>query len=293
MKALEMRTLVLALAALVAATTMCLAGPWASLAHAQDDTGNEDQTSQDCPGAQEVATLSGDGDRQSSPFDVSGDSVRASVNTEATSQDPSLSFVSVSLVDAESSDTVGSADFEGGGEDSSILNVGPGRFFLDVVAANADYEVLVEDCTGTPGADDGGAGDGSSSGAGGDGSEADDGDQIAANNCEQILNNAGDINQNQDDDNVSGDDNNVSGDDGNSNNANVTAEQVQECKNQLDDDPTITEDEAREDVVDGVDDETELANTGGPPILTIGGILILCVVGLAVVGLGIVGRRNS
>ena len=34
--------------------------------------------------------------------------------------------------------------------DSSIVNSGPGAFFLDVLAANTDYVVTVEGCSGTP-----------------------------------------------------------------------------------------------------------------------------------------------
>ena len=34
--------------------------------------------------------------------------------------------------------------------DSSIVNAGPGAFFLDVLAANTDYVVTVEGCSGAP-----------------------------------------------------------------------------------------------------------------------------------------------
>jgi hypothetical protein len=39
---------------------------------------------------------------------------------------------------------------ESPGTDSSILNAGPGSFFLDILAANTNYVVTVEDCTGAP-----------------------------------------------------------------------------------------------------------------------------------------------
>jgi len=38
---------------------------------------------------------------------------------------------------------------DGFGTDSSIINEGPGRFFLDLNTANAEYTVTTEDCTGT------------------------------------------------------------------------------------------------------------------------------------------------
>jgi hypothetical protein len=40
---------------------------------------------------------------------------------------------------------------ENPGTDSSIVNAGPGSFFLDILAANVDYTVTVEDCTGSTG----------------------------------------------------------------------------------------------------------------------------------------------
>jgi hypothetical protein len=41
---------------------------------------------------------------------------------------------------------VTSIDRESTGTDSSIVNAGPGRFFLDILAANTDYTITVENC---------------------------------------------------------------------------------------------------------------------------------------------------
>jgi hypothetical protein len=101
-----------------------------------------------------VQRLSADGNRQTAPFDVEGDRVRITARVDPTSQDPADAGITVYLVEADTRDNAGSANFEGGGTDSSILNVGPGSYFLDTNTANAEYEVVVEDCRGSAPADD-------------------------------------------------------------------------------------------------------------------------------------------
>lgn len=56
---------------------------------------------------------------------------------------------------------------EGAGTESSVINEGPGSFFLDIISANANYAITVEDCVG--GSGDGGGGNGN----GDDGSSSD------------------------------------------------------------------------------------------------------------------------
>jgi hypothetical protein len=120
-----------------------------------DDTGGEvsanqnDQSDGDCPGAEEVEAVTGNGDKQSPVFDISGNSFRITVDSMATSQDPQVAGVTVFVRPEGNNDEI-VADFavEEGKDDSSIINAGPGRFFLEVLAANAEYTITVEDCVG-------------------------------------------------------------------------------------------------------------------------------------------------
>lgn len=80
---------------------MILSGP----APAQSDSetpepevpGPDDQ----CPGAEVVQTTTGTGNKQTEPFDITGDRFRLTVTNSPTSSDPSLSGVTVNVQDAE------------------------------------------------------------------------------------------------------------------------------------------------------------------------------------------------
>ena len=118
-----------------------------------DDQQEDDQ---DCPVPEEVNTTIGSGDEQSPVFDVTGGSFRVTIDVEPTSQDASLAGVTV-FVRTESDEPVTRIAAEGGGAETSIVNAGEDSFFLDILAANANYEITVEDCTGDTG-NDGGSG---------------------------------------------------------------------------------------------------------------------------------------
>lgn len=110
-----------------------------SSAEAQQATG-------DCPGAQVVNTTNGTGDKQSPAFQTKGNSIRLTTSFTATSQDPSAAFVGVS-VKAPDGTPVGSVDRSSGATDSSLIHTPAGTYFLDILAANANYTVKAEDCT--------------------------------------------------------------------------------------------------------------------------------------------------
>jgi len=101
-----------------------------------------------------VNTTSGNGNKQSPVFDVRGTSFRVTTELEATS-DPGLLFFSID-VNKEGGDNVTTIDRESPGTDTSIVNEGPGSFFLDILAANVKYTITVEDCTGSSGGGGGG-----------------------------------------------------------------------------------------------------------------------------------------
>ena len=75
---------------------------------------------------------------------------RLTVTNNPTSSDPSLSGVTVYVVDAGTGQNVANFAKEGAGQESSVVNKGPGSFYLDTNTANADYTVTVEDCVGSP-----------------------------------------------------------------------------------------------------------------------------------------------
>jgi len=101
----------------------------------------------ECPGARVVNTTSGNGDKQSPVFNISGESFR--VTTTLNSGSPQALFFSAD-VNREGGGYVTSVSRESPGTDSSIVNAGPGAFFLDILAANTKYFVTVEDCIGAP-----------------------------------------------------------------------------------------------------------------------------------------------
>jgi hypothetical protein len=104
----------------------------------------------ECPGAQVVNTTTGTGPKQSPPFRITGERFRISIANDATSQDPTLSGVSV-WVNKANGDSVTTFSLEGQGTDSSIINAGPGDFFIETNPANASYTIVVEDCVDTQG----------------------------------------------------------------------------------------------------------------------------------------------
>jgi hypothetical protein len=115
----------------------------------------------ECPGAQVVETTTGTGPKQSPPFRITGERFRITIANDATSQDPTLSGVSV-WVNKAYGDSVTTFSQEGPGTDSSIINAGPGAFFIETNPANASYTIVVEDCVDTQG----GGPPGGSSGSG-------------------------------------------------------------------------------------------------------------------------------
>ena len=54
-------------------------------------------------------------------------------------------------VDKANGDSVTTFSQEGPGTDSSIVNAGPGDFFIETNPANASYAIVVEDCVDTQG----------------------------------------------------------------------------------------------------------------------------------------------
>lgn len=101
----------------------------------------------ECPGARVVNTTRGNGDKQSPVFNISGESFR--VTTTVNTNSPQ-SFAFGAIVKREGGGVVTTVSRESPGTDSSIVNAGPGSFFLDILTVYTNYAVTVEDCGGAP-----------------------------------------------------------------------------------------------------------------------------------------------
>ncbi len=106
---------------------------------------NAPRPDSECPGARVVNRTSGNGDKQSPVFNITGDSFRVTTTLETNS--PRVLAFGVT-VNREGGAFVTSISRESPGTDSSIVNAGPGGFFLDILAFETDYVVTVEDCPG-------------------------------------------------------------------------------------------------------------------------------------------------
>ena len=101
----------------------------------------------ECPGARVVNRTSGTGEKQSPVFNVRGDSFRVTTNVRTNTPQ---TFTFGVVVEREGGGTVTTITRESPGTDSSIVNAGPGNFFLDVITVYTNYAITVEDCAGVP-----------------------------------------------------------------------------------------------------------------------------------------------
>jgi hypothetical protein len=121
---------------------------WGSVAWAQ---------AQDCPGAQQVLRDSGggpgDGNEGFGPFTIDSGTFLVRVDTTPITGETLGSSLSVGILD-ENADQVASDEF-GEGEDGSILvEEGPGEYDISVGFVNQEFDLVVEECTGTGGGRD-------------------------------------------------------------------------------------------------------------------------------------------
>ncbi|TCJ16766.1 hypothetical protein E0L93_08560 [Rubrobacter taiwanensis] len=97
-----------------------------------------------------VQTFTGTGNQTTPVFNITGDSFRISYTTTAgtVTGDGSQGVVFDVTVYDENDEFITSASQERAGSDSTFVNEGPGRFYLEIFSANAEWSVEVEDCTG-------------------------------------------------------------------------------------------------------------------------------------------------
>jgi hypothetical protein len=99
----------------------------------------------ECPGARVVNRTSGSGNKQSPVFNISSDSFRVTTTLETNTP---RTFAFGVIINREGGGLVTTISRESPGTDSSIVNAGPGAFFLDISAVYTNYSVTVEDCIG-------------------------------------------------------------------------------------------------------------------------------------------------
>jgi len=143
-----------AVLAVCVATVLCVA--MVQPAFAQDGTATEDQYApgpdDECPGAVQVGgnITESDGD-ETAPFAITGERFRINITvSEEARQDAD---VSVSVRNDANDDFAAIGVTQNGpGTKSSIVNEGPGEFFLSIIASDTMYVVTVEDCLDANGA---------------------------------------------------------------------------------------------------------------------------------------------
>jgi hypothetical protein len=132
-------------ALLVALGFVALGGTWAWAQ--QEESNPAAQQGGSCPGAERIGTIGPDkGDLIVQPFEVRGDKFRLTYKTTDLDErgEP---FLDVSVLD-EDKDEVGGRVIRDQGTEKEIVNKGPGKFSLEIVAQDLRYEITIEDCTG-------------------------------------------------------------------------------------------------------------------------------------------------
>ena len=99
-----------------------------------------------------VQTISGEGNKQTAPFDIASSTWRIDYGFEANTKIKGASFLGVEVYrEGNSNLPIDSISLENPGNDSSFENTKPGSYYLKITSANARWKVKVSDC-GTPGA---------------------------------------------------------------------------------------------------------------------------------------------
>ena len=106
------------------------------------------QTNDNCPGAQVVNTFTGNGNQQTPPFNITGNQFGITTNNTGTANNQMVSSI---VVKDQQGNTIDTFNPQQPGTDSTIVDAGPGQFSLNILAANNNFTVTVEDCTGSQG----------------------------------------------------------------------------------------------------------------------------------------------
>lgn len=97
----------------------------------------------------EVETFTGDGIKQTPPFEVQSDTWKIVYEWQADPQNPDFGLFNITVNNADNNQFETIISKEQPGRDESFVNAGAGRYYLEVGSANATWTVTVQDC-GTP-----------------------------------------------------------------------------------------------------------------------------------------------
>jgi hypothetical protein len=131
-------------ALLVVLGLVALGGTWA---WAQEESDPAAKQGGQCQGAEEIGTVGPTGQSgRVGPFKIEGDKFRLTYKTMDLDNNGEP-FLDVTVLD-EDKDEVGGRVIRDQGTEKEIVNKGPGKFSLEIVAEDLRYEITVEDCTG-------------------------------------------------------------------------------------------------------------------------------------------------
>jgi hypothetical protein len=94
----------------------------------------------------EVETFTGNGIKQTPPFEVTSDQWRIRTNFESTTPDEQFRTFEIKAYNADDRNFQTFIALEGPGNEPFLVSAGAGRYYLDVRSANATWTITVEEC---------------------------------------------------------------------------------------------------------------------------------------------------
>jgi hypothetical protein len=128
----------LAVSALVASCSLVLFLSWEVISEPRPARA---QTTGTCPNAQLIDTFEGNGDQQTDTFRTTTDSFRVSFDATNTAGGNIDGLLFIDVIDAGNPNglPVASISQQGGGQGETFANAPPGAYYLDIGAANLEY----------------------------------------------------------------------------------------------------------------------------------------------------------
>jgi hypothetical protein len=94
----------------------------------------------------EVETFTGNGIKQTPPFEVTSDTWRIRTNFESTTPDEGFRNFEIKAYNADNRNFQTFLALEGPGNEPFLVSAGAGRYYLAVRSANATWTITVEEC---------------------------------------------------------------------------------------------------------------------------------------------------
>jgi hypothetical protein len=93
-----------------------------------------------------VETFTGNGIKQTPPFEVTSDQWRIRTNFESTAADEGFRTFVIKAYNADDRNFQTFLALEGPGNEPFLVSAGAGRYYLDVRSANATWTITIEEC---------------------------------------------------------------------------------------------------------------------------------------------------